>query len=56
MSIRSHKETSPVQLKGSTDVCGCCVPDEDSDGDGVLDCEGACPTEFGIEPDGCNLK
>jgi len=35
-------------------VCGCGVPDADSDGDGALDCEDGCPADAGkVDPGVC---
>jgi hypothetical protein len=33
-------------------LCGCLVPDDDSDGDGVLDCDDVCPGVPDIDSDG----
>ncbi|MFN8408688.1 MAG: hypothetical protein U0V45_05055 [Flavobacteriales bacterium] len=31
-------------LKTAAGICGCGVPDTDSDGDGTADCNDGCPT------------
>ncbi len=41
--------------KSSPGVCGCGVPDSDTDADGVPDCNDACPDVFGNGSNGCPL-
>lgn len=46
----------PDDPKVAPGVCGCAVPDVDSDGDGVLDCNDECPDDAGtvVQPQcGC---
>jgi len=45
-NARVYEDECPYDLsKVSAGLCGCGVPDEDSDGDGVLDCVDGCPRD-----------